>query len=282
MNASTSRCCHIHLEDECQHLEDECHYLEDEPSVPRMNASMWEMNASTWKMHASSNNMMSKTRKFNFRKLVAFDFDNTITQDIVGHDIHDKSYLDIMGGQDRLDRLKTLFENLERASVQIIIVSFNVHDYVRHFLERVGLYRYVAHVFDRFFIHKILKNIMPNQHELWGSHKKQYFMRNFVSVFCDTPGKQCLLVDDQQSNLVSLNDFCGTLKIYTTKDNTAFGIQECDITQIYKFFGIVGGVSMGTTPRLLPHTSMSRPQLRLDSLCEQNKFAMCRRGGLSI
>jgi len=51
MNVSTSRCCHIHLEDECQHLEDECHHLEDEykhlkhecqhledePSVPRMN-----------------------------------------------------------------------------------------------------------------------------------------------------------------------------------------------------------------------------------------------------
>ena len=53
MNASTSRCYHIHLEDECQHLEDECHHLaneckhledeckhlEEEPSVPRMNAS---------------------------------------------------------------------------------------------------------------------------------------------------------------------------------------------------------------------------------------------------
>ena len=30
MNASTSRCCHIHLEDQYHHLEDECHHLEDE------------------------------------------------------------------------------------------------------------------------------------------------------------------------------------------------------------------------------------------------------------
>jgi len=44
MNTNTSRCCHIHLEDECQHLEDEFKHLEheykhleDEPSVPIMN-----------------------------------------------------------------------------------------------------------------------------------------------------------------------------------------------------------------------------------------------------
>ena len=53
MNTSTSRCYHIHLEDECQHLEDEYHHLEDEykhleheskhledePSVSRMNVN---------------------------------------------------------------------------------------------------------------------------------------------------------------------------------------------------------------------------------------------------
>ena len=62
MNASTSRCCHIHLEDECQHLEDECKLLEDECQhledeyshledeyyhVEDEYICTWEMNAST-------------------------------------------------------------------------------------------------------------------------------------------------------------------------------------------------------------------------------------------
>jgi len=40
MNTSTSRCCHIHLEDECH--------------TWKMNAITWKMNASTWKMNSNT------------------------------------------------------------------------------------------------------------------------------------------------------------------------------------------------------------------------------------
>jgi len=174
-----------------------------------------------------------------FHKLVAFDFDNTITQDIIGPTNHHKSYLDVMGGQQRLNHLKKLFETLTKAGVQIIIVSFNVEGYVRHFLQHVGLFEYITYVFDRYSIYRNLKKIMPNQHALWKKYKKQYFMMVFVSKFFHIPGKSCLLVDDQQSNLDGLDDFCGTLKIYTRADNRGFGIRDSDILKIYLFFNII-------------------------------------------
>jgi len=70
----------------------------------------------------NSDKMRARTCTKKFNTLVAFDFDNTITQDIIGHNIHDKSYLDIMGGQERLDHLKALFETLTNEGVQITIV----------------------------------------------------------------------------------------------------------------------------------------------------------------
>jgi len=119
--------------------------------------------------------------------VIAFDFDNTITENTVKNRITGHfEYL--MGTPSRRDLLHKLFACLHRRHVKLIIVSFNNSEVIQEQLEKNDLMQYFSEVYDR-------KTIW-----LQSIKTKQKFMQMYMRMFQISPNR-CLIVDDQENNI---------------------------------------------------------------------------------
>jgi len=126
--------------------------------------------------------------------LVAFDFDNTITEStIVGDEV-----VFNMGDASRVAMLRTLFMDLHKSGVILIVVSLNFRKTIQDVLAEYGLLDFFFKIYDR--------------NNVWKENvgTKQKFME-FLMAHNELNPALCVLVDDQASNLI--NAPCNVVQI---------------------------------------------------------------------
>lgn len=119
-------------------------------------------------------------------QILAVDFDQTITYNEVGCFEKDEVVYK-MGGVCRTQRMLRLFHDLCRHGVTIYVVSLNRGDVIGPFLHESGLAPFVSCVYD-------------GEH-VKASGSKQLLVRHLMQTH-DVGPTQCLMVDDEPSNIV--------------------------------------------------------------------------------
>jgi len=123
----------------------------------------------------------------NTHAVIAFDFDNTITENTVKNNITGH-YEYLMGTSARCNLLHKLFAYLKQRQVKLIIVSLNHSEVIEEQLKKNDFLKYFSEIYDRNTIG--LKSIKT----------KQKFMQLYMNMF-EIMSKNCLIVDDQEDNL---------------------------------------------------------------------------------
>jgi len=175
-------------------------------------------------------------------RVVAFDYDNTITRDEKhNHHRHRATHVQkIMGSGERLEKIRRLFEALHADHVKIIIVTFNQEPYVRHMLEDFGLMRFVSGIYDHDCIYDFVSRTnIGFSRESKLRLAKQIFMLYYVGpkFTRDINRQTMMLVDDQASNLDhGLATFCST--VHVDEIRTGYGVGDREIAIICSVFGV--------------------------------------------
>lgn len=122
------------------------------------------------------------------RALAAFDFDNTITESTVEDPSGRTEVVFNMGCEYRVNGLRTLFRDLRACGVVLIVVSLNMRKNIQRILDQHGLLEFFLAIYDR--------------NDIWRIDvgTKQTFMKLIMDAY-DVNASDCVLVDDQSSNL---------------------------------------------------------------------------------
>jgi len=175
-------------------------------------------------------------------RIVAFDYDNTITRDEI-HTRHNRCKTDVdntMGSLRRLEKIRQLFLGLNANNVRIIIVTFNQEKHVRRMLQLFGLMRFVSGIYDHDFIFDFVSKV---QIEICRERKmrmaKQVFMVYYVGpkFLRNINTQTMMLVDDQKSNLNGLSECCSTVHVDAIREG--YGVNDREIALICRLFDIV-------------------------------------------
>mmetsp|Transcript_19991 Transcript_19991/g.44427 ORF Transcript_19991/g.44427 Transcript_19991/m.44427 type:complete len:185 (+) Transcript_19991:51-605(+) len=82
-------------------------------------------------------------------KLLALDFDLTLTVIQVNETTAVSDSVAIFGGKDRLDLLRSFLASLTENGVEVVVVSWNLRRFIRPALACAGLLPYISDIFDR-------------------------------------------------------------------------------------------------------------------------------------
>ena len=123
------------------------------------------------------------------RGLAAFDFDNTITESTSEPKYCGDEIVFNMGSASRVLALRTLFVELRKSGVILIVVSLNFRETIENVFAEYGLLEFFFRIYDRT--------------NVWAQHigTKQILMENRI-IFNQLNPVLCVLVDDQPDNLV--------------------------------------------------------------------------------
>ena len=121
--------------------------------------------------------------------LVAFDFDNTITESTIEPKYSGDGTVFNMGSASRVLALKKLFADLRKGGVILIVVSLNIRETIENVLAEYGLLEFFSRIYDRT--------------DIWAKdiRTKQILMANIITRNQFNPAL-CVLVDDLIDNLV--------------------------------------------------------------------------------
>jgi len=123
------------------------------------------------------------------RGLAAFDFDNTITESTSEPKYCGDEIVFNMGSASRVLALRTLFVELRKSGVILIVVSLNFRETIENVFAEYGLLEFFFRIYDRT--------------NVWARYigTKQILMENTI-IFNQLNPVLCVLVDDHPDNLV--------------------------------------------------------------------------------
>ena len=154
---------------------------------------------------------------FKPRKLLcALDFDRTITQkdfrrsSCISSQRLCVSYPDLSSviGSHRIMLLTELCKYLNHRGVILVVVSLNSRKAIEQVLKKLGVSSLFKHIYDK-------ENVVS-----YGD--KQKLMQHLMAIYGMSAEDSCLLVDDQESNLVAAP--CSTLLV---REGRGVGAREC-------------------------------------------------------
>jgi len=122
--------------------------------------------------------------------LAAFDFDNTITESTSELKYCGNEIVFNMGSASRVHALKTLFADLRKSGVVLIVVSLNFRKTIENVFAQYEMLEFFTSIYDRT--------------NIWAERigTKQIFMEKIITYNRLNP-RLCVLVDDQPNNLVN-------------------------------------------------------------------------------
>jgi hypothetical protein len=188
-----------HLVDQIMH--NDCFSPSDRSHVPANR-----------RLECGMNDVIFKPRKL----LCALDFDRTITQkdfrrsSCISSQKLCVSHPDLSSviGCHRIMLLTELCQYLNHRGVILVVVSLNSRKAIEQVLKKLGVSSLFTHIYDK-------ENVLS-------SGDKQKLMQHLMAIYGMSAEDSCLLVDDQESNLVAAP--CSTLLV---REGRGVGAREC-------------------------------------------------------
>eukprot|EP01084_Bolivina_argentea_P159610 277958_1 len=155
--------------------------------------------------------------------LIAFDFDQTLSVNRVYRQPSSLSeYIELFGGEKRINLLSNLLSLLKESNIKIIIISWNSERIIKDTLKTINIYKYFDNIYDQW---EMVKKGGFN-------HGKAKIIRS-LNKKLNINKNNCIMVDDCKKVLQFCTDFCHIIHVQHKK-----GITINEINQITKLFNL--------------------------------------------